>query len=207
MTAAEDVETKILDGAMRVIADRPWGKVALIDIAREAGVSMAELYRHYRSKHAVLCGIHRRVDQEMLAAPVDAGSAKDRLFDVLMRRFDALAALKPAFKTGVEELRRGRLASLEAGLVGGFLLHRSMIWVLEAAGLEGSCVTNDLRAKILGVAYLSAFRIWLDDDSPDLTKTMAALDKNLGRAVGFMKIREESAQADPGSSENDAYAN
>jgi hypothetical protein len=132
----------------------------------------------------------------MLALPVDEGSDKDRLFDLLMRRFDALAPLKPAFKTGLAELRRGRIATLEAGLVGGVNLHRSMIWVLEAAGLDGSCIMNDVRAKILGVAYLSAFRAWLDDESPDLTKTMAALDKALDRAVAFLRLRARGGRDD-----------
>ena len=212
MTTHDEVEQKILDAAVRVIADRPWPQVAVAEIAREASVSLADVYRHYRSKQAVLCGLHRRVDLEMLAAPVDDGNAKDRLFDLLMRRFDALAPLKPAFTTGLTELRRGRLASLEAGLLGAINLHRSMIWVLEAAGFEGSCVVNDIRAKILGVAYLSAFRIWLDDDSPDLTKTMAALDKALARAVGLLRLRERTGRddeplSDPGSSAQDAPAN
>jgi AcrR family transcriptional regulator len=207
MSATAEVEAKILDGALRVISSRPWSKVTLADIAREAGLSLADVYRHFRSRQAVLCGLHRRIDLEMLAAPVDAGPAKDRLFDLLMRRFDALAPLKPAFRTGVDELRRGRLGSLEAGLIGGMRLHRSMIWVLEAAGLEGSCVVTDVRAKILSVAYLAAFRVWLDDDSPDLTKTMATLDKNLGRAVGFMRLRDEGVEAEPPIAEADALAN
>lgn len=210
MTTRDEVDRKILDGAVRVIADRPWGQVALADIARAADVSMADIYRHYRSRQAVLCGLHRRVDLEMLAAPVDAGSDKDRLFDLLMRRFDALAPIKPAFTTGLSELRRGRLATLEAGLVGGLNLRRSMIWVLEAAGLEGPCIVNEMRAKILGIAYLSAFRVWLDDESPDLTRTMAALDKALGRAVGFLRLRERTvpeATSDVGSSVQDAPAN
>lgn len=192
MTAGSEVETKILDGAIRVIADRPWDKVALIDIAREADVSIADIYRHFRSRQAVLCGLHRRVDLEMLAAPVDDGSDKDRLFDLLMRRFDALAPLKPAFKTGLGELRRGKLATLEAGLIGGINLHRGMIWVVEAAGLEGSCFVTDMRARIVGAAYLSAFRVWLDDDSPDLTRTMAALDKSLARAVRLLRLRDNA---------------
>lgn len=188
MAAIGEVEQKILDGAVRVIADRPWAEVALADVARAAEVPMAELYRHYRSKQALLCGLHRRIDLEMLAQPVDEGSAKDRLFDLLMRRFDALAPLKPAFKTGLAELRRGRLATLEAGLIGSLHLRRGMIWVLAAAGLEGSCIVTEMRAKILGIAYLSAFRVWLDDESVDLAGTMAALDKALGRAMGFMGL-------------------
>jgi len=30
--------------------------------------------------------------------------------------------------------------------------------------------------------WLKTLRVWLDDDSPDLARTMAALDRNLGRA-------------------------
>ncbi len=190
MATIDEVERKILDGAVRVIADRTWPEVALADVARAAEVSMAVLYRHYRSKQALLCGLHRGIDLEMLAAPVDEGSVKDRLFDLLMRRFDALAPLKPAFTTGLAELRRGRFASLEAALIGGLNLRRGMIWTLAAAGLEGSCIVTEMRVKIIGIAYLSAFRVWLDDESIDLTKTMAALDKALDRAVAFLRLGE-----------------
>jgi hypothetical protein len=39
---------------------------------------------------------------------------------------------------------------------------------------------------VLGTAYLAAFRVWLDDDSVDLARTMASLDKALKRALPLL---------------------
>ena len=39
-----------------------------------------------------------------------------------------------------------------------------------------------LRIAALGGAYLATLRVWLNDDGPDLAKTMAALDRQLDRA-------------------------
>ena len=61
-------------------------------------------------------------------------------------------------------------------------LCRSMSWMLEASGVD----TNGIRgaAKIIGLTgvYLKVLKTWRDDESPDLGKTMAALDKHLGQA-------------------------
>lgn len=39
-----------------------------------------------------------------------------------------------------------------------------------------------LKTKGLSLVYLNTVRVWLRDETPDLSKTMAALDKNLQRA-------------------------
>jgi AcrR family transcriptional regulator len=186
MVATSEIDRQILDAAVRVFSAHPWPKVALAEIARDAGVSIAEVYRHYRSRLAVLAALHHRVDLEMLAAPVDGGPIKDRLFDLLMRRFDALAPLKPAFRLGIAELRKGRLGTLEPALVGAMSLRCSMACVLDAVGLTGACLLTEMRIKVLGTAYLAAFRVWLDDDSVDLARTMASLDKALKRALPLL---------------------
>ena len=42
-----------------------------------------------------------------------------------------------------------------------------------------------LRVKGLGVIYLMVFRVWLTDDSADLSRTMATLDSRLRQAEQF----------------------
>ena len=42
-----------------------------------------------------------------------------------------------------------------------------------------------LRVKGLGVIYLMVFRVWLTDDTADLSRTMAALDSRLRQAEQF----------------------
>jgi AcrR family transcriptional regulator len=177
VTSTED---RILDAALRLAARDGWRAAALARVAAEAEVGLPALYALFPSKPALLVGLLRRVDRTVLAgttpAPSD-GSPRDRLFDVVMRRFDALqahrAGLAAIVAAGVDPL--GRLA-----LIGP--LRRSMAWMLEAAGIASDGWAGRLRVAGLAVVYARAYRVWLGDDSADLGKTMAALDSGLARA-------------------------
>ncbi|WP_446926498.1 hypothetical protein, partial [Klebsiella pneumoniae] len=66
----------------------------LVEVAEASGVPLTEVYRQYPSKQALLAGVSRMIDETVLAegAPDPADSPRDRLFDLMMRRFDALNA-------------------------------------------------------------------------------------------------------------------
>lgn len=64
-------------------------------------------------------------------------------------------------------------------------LCRSMTWMMEAAGIETLGLRGALKVAGLTGVYLKVLKTWTEDDSPDLAKTMAALDKDLGRAESF----------------------
>src|SRR5262249_57107167 len=101
----EDVPQRIRAAALNLAAERGWAGLALADIAAAAELSLADLYEVHPSKAAILEAFSRDIDRQVLAAR-DEGSgeaARDRLFDVLMKRFDApapypggLAADRPA---------------------------------------------------------------------------------------------------------------
>jgi hypothetical protein len=141
----------------------------------------------------------RRVDSAMLAGKVDAdGSVKDKLFEILMRRFDALGPHKAAVKNMLADLPREPVAALCALPS----LLRSMRWAAEAAGIRTATPLAPLKINALAVAYLSTLRVWRDDDSADAAKTMATLDKSLGRLEAlassfpaFLKRSAESAKS------------
>jgi AcrR family transcriptional regulator len=179
-SSPDSPEDRVIDTALRLAAAEDWRAVGMARLAAEASVDLATLYELFPVKAAVLVGLMRRVDRAVLAAvmaePVE-GSPRDRLFDVLMRRFDALrpfrAGLAAIAASGVEPL--GGLA-----LVGPF--QRAMAWMLEAAGLASTGLTGRIRIAGLAVVYAQAFRVWLDDESADLGKTMAALDRGLAQA-------------------------
>ena len=63
-----------------------------VDIAQEAGVSYGQVCRLFATKSAILAGFGRQID-EALVDEVDIDleePARDRLFDVLMDRFELL---------------------------------------------------------------------------------------------------------------------
>jgi AcrR family transcriptional regulator len=169
---------KIIDAALACIARQGWRRLSLADIAAEAGLPILRVYRLFSSKPAILCGFFRRIDETVLAAPPEGEPEerpRDRVFDLLMRRFDALQPHRAALDVLARELPTDPLAALAAGA--GLL--RSMRWMLEAAGISAEGLGGAVAVKLTAAAYLATLRVWRRDESPDLAPTMAALDRRL----------------------------
>ncbi len=173
----DDIVTQTLDLA----SELGWENLTLSDVADKTGLSLAELHDHFACKSDILFAFGRMIDRRVLEAftkPDTGESCRDRLFDVMMERFeilndyrDGLLSILHAFKSDPKE-----------AVISSPHLCCSMSWMLEVSGIE----TNGLRgaAKVIGLTgiYLKTLKTWKEDDSPDLGKTMAALDKHLGQA-------------------------
>jgi AcrR family transcriptional regulator len=181
-----DPAERILLAAMDVAVRIGWRRAALADVADAAGLSLAELHSHFTDKGAILRGIVDLADRKVLAGVTDKPdletSARDRLFDVLMRRFDAL---KP-YREGLGIVaREGGGVGVADAICGAQRMLRSLAWMLEAAGIGTGGWAGACRVKGLAVVYAATFAAWLRDETEDMSKTMAALDRNLGRAERF----------------------
>ena len=181
-----DPAERILAAAMEVAVRIGWRRAALADIADVAELSLAALHAHFAGKGAILRGIvdlaDRKVLEAMPASPDTDSSARDRLFDVLMRRFDIL---KP-YREGLAAVaREGGGVGVGDAICGAQRMLRSMGWMLEAAGIGTGGWAGACRVKGLAVLYGATFATWLRDETEDMSKTMAALDRNLGRAERF----------------------
>lgn len=183
---AEPVD-RILDAALRCAAAQGWAGLTMADIAAAAGVSLAQVHAAYRSKAAILGAYGRRVDAAVLAeasVPDPAEDPRDRLFDVLMLRFEVLSRDREAVLAILADAPRQPGAALCAlpSLVG------SMGWMLEAAGLSAGGWAGLLRAKALAALWLASLEVWRRDDTEDLSRTMAALDRNLRRVASLARL-------------------
>jgi AcrR family transcriptional regulator len=178
--APEGEPERIIDAALALIPTAGWRRLSLSAIAAEAGLPLVSVYRAFRSKAAILARFSRRIDEKALAGPPAAepeARPRDRLFDLLMRRFDALRPYRAALAV----LRRELPGDPAAALCTGAAVLRSMRWMLDAAGIATAGLGGALALKLTAVAYLSAMRVFEGDDSPDLGRTMAALDRSLSR--------------------------
>src|SRR5258708_1931439 len=142
---------RIIDAALALVATEGWRQVSLAAIAAAAGLPILQVYRIFRSKQAILAALYRRVDAIVLAEPPAAEAderPRDRLFDLLMRRFDALQAYKPA----LDVLRRELPHDPPTALCAGVSLLRSMRWMLEAADIPTSGVRGAAVASLTATA-------------------------------------------------------
>lgn len=190
MASETIADSDIYTAAMQVAAGIGWRRTRLADIAEEAGISLAELHERCASKEAVLDGLVRHIDRIVLTGAQQSddeeASHRDRLFDILMQRFDALNTYKDGIRAVVRDTGSGGVAEI---LCGGCRMLRSMRWMLEAAGIGTAGWLGGLRVKGLAIVFAATANVWLRDDSEDMAKTMAALDRNLKRAERFATMR------------------
>ncbi len=191
MVKKADIPGHVIDTAMKLAAERGWRDLSLAEIADAAKLPLSKVYPVFPSKTAILGAFSRQIDTAVLAAEeagAREGGAHDRLFDTLMRRFDALRPYREAL---------GNILCAEAGdpvsaLCDLCRLRRSMACMLEAARLSATGLRGALRVKALGLVYLATLRVFLRDDSPDMAATMAALDRNLSRLGRLARLCSRS---------------
>ena len=188
MSEASD---RALDAFLRLIAEKGFANVALREVAEAAGLGVAELYRLYPDKVALAAAFMARIDAEVLAGvPRQSDpeeTARDRLFDTLMRRYDALRPHRGALAA----LRRAATRDPLLAIALGPALRRSMSAMLESASLSSEGVNGALRQNGLLAIHYAVSRVFDRDETGDLSKTMAALDGRLKMAEKWAQLFEK----------------
>lgn len=191
LTAApKEPRNAIIDALMELASERSWEDITISDVAARANISLAAFRDCFPSKGAVLAAFSRRIDHLVLEAAGEhmAGEpAKDRLFDILMRRLDALAPYKLGLEAVYDWARRDPLA---ASALNGVLIN-SMRFMLEAAGVDSEGPVGALKLQGLALAWRRVLRVWFQDDDPGLASTMAALDRELTRGSAWVARAED----------------
>ena len=182
MSEMQDTEARLVAGLWQVVAAHGWAGLSMRRVAAVSGVAPAEIRRRCPTPHHLLLLHGRLVDQAVLEGVVpgapDDNTPRDRVFDVIMQRIDALQPHRAGILRFVEDLKADPLLAL--ALLAA--LPRSMAWMLEAAGLGSGGLAGLARAKGLAAVWLATLRAWTRDDTADLGATMAALDRALDHA-------------------------
>lgn len=171
----------IVASALSLAAKMDWALITMSDIAEEAGTNLAALSEMFDDKTDILVAYGRTLDKKVLEARGEGdpgASPRDRLFDILMERFDILSADREA----ILSILKSFAPDPKQAVISLPHLGRSMAWMLEAAGVDTGGMRGAVRVAGLTIIYLNVVRHWMKDESEDLSRTMAALDKNLSRA-------------------------
>jgi AcrR family transcriptional regulator len=111
---SEETQRRILAACDRLLAERPFERISMQDIAREAGVSVGNLYNRFPDKNGlvdhVLADYQARFHQAV-AAQLDTGDgALDtyaRLQAIVEHFAAAIVSLRPLMATMASRLARG----------------------------------------------------------------------------------------------------
>lgn len=179
--SAKNIKEKAVEAALKCAVHKGWAQTGLHDIAEESGIPLHELHDYFEDRYDVLVAYGRIIDRQVLKSigvPETDTSPRDRLFDIIMERFDVLNKNREAEQAILRSIRHDP----KQGLIGLPHLCKSMSWMLDAAGIDTGGIKGVIKVAGLTALYLNTLRVWMDDDSEDLSRTMAALDKSLGHA-------------------------
>jgi AcrR family transcriptional regulator len=178
----------IVAAFMGLVAEKPIEQIGFAEIAQRAGASLAQARGEFSSTLGILAAHIKTTDRAVLAEDFSDMAEEDpreRLFDVLMRRLEALAPQRDAVRSLMRSARRNPPLALA---LNRFAV-RSQQWMLTAAGITASGPLGMMRAQGLAVLFGSVLRTWIRDEEEGLPRTMAALDRALARGqrlAGFL---------------------
>lgn len=173
------VRRDLARAALTLAAAGPWREVTLVKLAHQSARPVSDFYGASIGE-AVDCA-EEAFDRAIAdnTDTLDRGqSVRDRLFELIMRRFEAMEPHRTAvlaMEQGVDRDPTLLAAAHQRNV-------RCARWVLALAGLEADGMTGQARAQGLGVIIGQARAAWRGDDAGDFAKTMASLDRNLRRA-------------------------
>jgi len=168
----------LIDEAFALVAEKGFRRASVAAAARRSGLPLDRARARFPDMVRVLMRFGSLADQAALGELDPAGSTRDALFGMVMRRIDFLQS----HRAGVLALLRGLPADPPLALLLATANLRSMGWLLEAAGISAQGPAGLVRTKGLTAVWLWTVRAWGRDDSADLAATMAALDTALSRA-------------------------
>jgi ubiquinone biosynthesis protein COQ9 len=199
--SGSDFDQALIAAAFQRAADVGWTRLTIVDAARAAGLSLAEARVRFPGKLALLRRFGAMLDEAALAAAAADGPPRDRLFDLIMSRFDAM---KP-HRAGLRALLQHLPGDPALILLLGCATRRSMRWMLQAAGISTAGVRGELRVRGMVAVWLWALRAFERDATDDLAPTMAALDSALTRvhaAGAWLAGERKSTAAEPDADES-----
>jgi hypothetical protein len=167
----------LIRAAFDIAAAEGWPTVSVAKAARLSGLDVARARARFPTRLGVLARFGRLADQAALSDISTEGPARDRLFDMIMRRID----LHQAHRAGVLAVLRAAPFDPGSALLLGLGLRNSMGWMLEGAGVSTAGWQGEVRVQGLLGVWVWTIRAWSRDDSEDLSSTMAALDTALQR--------------------------
>jgi len=183
MKKASAENPRIVKAALRLAA-KGWAHVTIDAVAREAKIPATKLKQRFALPSDIAALIVAETSHEaVIAAGKPTGPAHDILFDLLMTRFDILQKIRSAILNISDAARR------DCGL--SRILAKAALNSAYAFADASKITAPPRHVLALGIAAIHgwAFIVWRKDESHDMAKTMAALDRALrlaGKTAEFL---------------------
>lgn len=182
MNSSNYSEKIIIHKSFELIEKIGWERFSFQKLSEKEKIPLNFLKTNYKCKYTVIEKfsqmIDRQVESNIRADDLMDSSIKDKLFELIMLRFDELESFKKALKNIFLSTKKNPLL---ISIISKNLLN-SFDFYLEVSNSYQNSPTDIFKKNFLLLIYSLVFETWLNDNSEDLSKTMSQLDKYLSIA-------------------------
>lgn len=185
-------QTKLIaEAALSLAGKLGWEALSLADVAKKAKIPLKTVEARFSDVWDILKWVLKKLEKDTQDAVKGylGEDWRDNLMEILMMRFElaqkhreAFAAIPSAALHHPQLVRRFARS-----------FYRTMDRMLELAGASEK-QRNPLFIAGFGLVYVSLVDVWSKDETPDLSKTMAAIDKRIGHyetALEYLKCKRK----------------
>lgn len=190
MSTADITPELFVENMLRHVPFDGWGDAAMQTAAAEMDLSASDVARMFpRGSYSLVTIGSDDVDAKMVAEfmsgfanRLDEMPVHIKIRELLLIRFEILRPHKEAVRKLITFMAKPEHAQL-----GRRLLYNTLDRVWRAAGDRSTDYNFYTKRAILAAVYGSTLLAFLDDDTPDMQKTRAFLDRRLQDAAKIPK--------------------
>ena len=176
---SQDKKNQLIDSSFKIIEDEGWDNFTLKKLSEKKNLDINSINQFLRSKKNLLKEFSKMIDykveKEFSFEDLQDSSTKDNLFELIMLRLEYMQPYKAALKSIIFSIKKqpGMLRSVSNNVLD------SLDFYLELTKAYDKSFFDLFKKKSILLIYSYIFKIWLDDNTEELSKTMSELDKLL----------------------------
>ena len=190
MNNSIDIEKKYIKKGFNLINDIGWDKFSVEKLSTKENIPVKDLKVIFKCKYSIVDKFSRMIDKsiesKLRIQDFRDSSKKDILFELIMMRFDEMEEFKGSLAKVLDATKNKPLL---ISIITQNVMN-TMDFFLELSNSYNNYAFDVLKKNFLFLIYSITFKTWLSDNTEDLSKTMAELDKLLSTAENFQqKVR------------------
>ncbi len=187
MKNSSETEKNYIKKGFDLINDIGWDKFSIEKLSTKENIPVRDLKVFFKCKYSIVDKFSRMIDKniesKLRLEDFKDSSKKDILFELIMMRFDEMEEFKGSLSKILDVSKQKPLL---ASIITKNVMN-TMDFFLELSNSYSNYAFDVLKKNFLFLIYSITFKTWLSDNTEDLSKTMAELDKLLSTAENFQQ--------------------
>ena len=187
MNNSIEIEKNYIKKGFDLINDIGWEEFSIEELSIREKIPLNELKIYFKCKYSIVDRfsklIDKNIESKLRIQDFENSSKKDILFELMMMRFDEMDEFKSSL---AKILDASKNKPLLISIITKNVMN-TMDFFLELSNSYNNYAFDFLKKNFLFLIYSITFKTWLSDNTEELSKTMAELDRLLSTAENFQK--------------------